>query len=113
KENNVNDVLYDCYNLLGILYNEQEEYGKALELHEMALNTLADKSIPADFQLEATSLNNIGFVYLRMQNYSKAKLYFQQSLNQKNLFEENTTLYAIVLDNLAYSKFKLKQSDGL
>lgn len=113
KENNVNDVLYDCYNLLGILYNEQEEFDKALELHQIALNTLEDKSIPADFQLKATSLNNIGFVYLRMSNYSKAKLYFQKSLDQKNLYEQNTILYAIVLDNLAYAKFKLKESNGL
>ncbi|MBF4517196.1 tetratricopeptide repeat protein [Flavobacterium sp. ANB] len=113
KENNVNDVLYDCYNLLGILYNEQEEFDKALELHQTALNTLEDKSIPEDYQLKATSLNNIGFVYLRMQNYRKAKSFFQKSLDQKNLYEQNTTLYAIVLDNLAYSKFKLKEADGL
>ncbi len=113
QEKNVSDQLYDCYNLLGILYNEQEEFDKALEFHQKALGTLADKSIPAEFQLKATSLNNIGFVNLRMRNYSKAKLYFQKSLEQKNLFEENTTLYAIVLDNLAYSKFKLKESEGL
>ncbi|MDP5198201.1 tetratricopeptide repeat-containing sensor histidine kinase [Flavobacterium sp. DG2-3] len=113
KEKNVNNQLYDCYNLLGILYNEQEEFDKALDFHELALNILSDNSIPADYQLKSTSLNNIGFVYLRMHNYNKAKLYFQKSIEQKNLYEENTTLYAIVLDNLAYSKFKLKESKGL
>lgn len=113
QEKNVNDQLYDCYNLLGILYNEQEEFDKALEYHENALKTLEDKSIPSEFQLKATSLNNIGFVNLRMNNYTKAKLYFQKSLQQKNLYEENTILYAIVLDNLAYSKFKLKEKEKL
>ena len=113
REKNVNDQLYDCYNLLGILYNEQEDFDKALEFHQNALKTLEDKSIPLEFQLKATSLNNIGFVNLRMRNYSKAKLYFQRSLEEKNLYEENTTLYAIVLDNLAYSKLKLNESDGL
>lgn len=113
QRKNVNDQLYDCYNLLGILYNEREEFGKALEFHQNALSILADKSIPADFQLKATSLNNIGFVNLRMHNYSKAKVYFSKALDEKNLFRENTILYTIILDNLAYSKFKLQESEGL
>lgn len=113
QQKNVNDQLYDCYNLLGILYNEREEFDKALEFHHNALSTLADKSIPADFQLKATSLNNIGFVNLRMRNYSKAKMYYRRGLDEKNLYKENTVLYAILLDNLAYSKFKLKESGGL
>lgn len=113
QRKNVNDQLYDCYNLLGILYSEREEFDKALEFHHNALSTLADKSIPADFQLKATSLNNIGFVNLRMRNYSKAKMYFRRGLDEKNLYKENTFLYAIILDNLAYSKFKLKEAGGL
>lgn len=113
QRKNVNDQLYDCYNLLGILYSEREEFDKALEFHHNALSTLTDKSIPADFQLKATSLNNIGFVNLRMRNYSKAKMYFRRGLDEKNLYKENTFLYAILLDNLAYSKFKLKESGGL
>lgn len=113
QRKNVNDQLYDCYNLLGILYSEREEFDKALEFHHNALSTLADKSIPADFQLKATSLNNIGFVNLRMRNYNKAKMYFRRGLDEKNLYKENTFLYAILVDNLAYSKFKLKESGGL
>lgn len=113
KQKNISNQLYDCYNLLGILYNEREEYDKALEFHNKALLTLEDKSIPEELQLKATSLNNIGFVYLSMDNYSKAKIYFQKGLEQKDLFNGNTELYAMLLDNLAYSKFKLKESDKL
>ncbi|MEO8533385.1 MAG: ATP-binding protein [Flavobacterium sp.] len=113
QRKNVSAQLYDCYNLLGILYNEREEFEKALEFHHNALSTLADKSIPSDFQLKATSLNNIGFVNLRMRNYNKAKIYFRRGLDEKDLFKENTILYTIILDNLAYSKFKLKESGGL
>lgn len=108
-QENVSDLLYQCYNLLGILYNEREEYNKALEFHNKALNILKDKSIPADFQLKATSLNNIGFVYLSMKNYKKSKVNFHEGLQQKNLFQESTSLYAMLLDNLAYSKFKLNE----
>ncbi len=113
NQKNVNDQLYECYNLLGILYNEREEYEKALEYQNKALNTLNDKSIPADLQLKATSLNNIGFVYMRMKNYKQAIVYFEKGLQEKNLFEEKTILYAMLLDNLAYSKLKSERLDGL
>lgn len=113
KQKNVSDLLYECYNLLGILYNEREEYTKALEFHNKALDVLKDKSIPLELQLKATSLNNIGYVYLNMQNYQQAKNYFEKGLDEKNLFQEKTILYAILLDNLGYSKFKLNESDDL
>jgi signal transduction histidine kinase len=107
KDNkDVSDLLYQSYNLLGILYNEREEYNKALEFHNKALDILKDNSIPPDLQLKATSFNNIGFVYLNMKDYKKAKINFSEGLKQKNLFQESTALYAMLLDNLAYSKFK-------
>lgn len=112
-EKNVNDKLYDCYNLLGILYNEKEEFDKALEYQSKALNTLNDKSIPLDFQLKATSLNNIGFVYINKNDYTKAISYFEKGLREKNLFKEKTYLYAMLLDNLGYAKFKSGRMDGL
>ncbi|OMQ12551.1 tetratricopeptide repeat-containing sensor histidine kinase [[Flexibacter] sp. ATCC 35103] len=110
---NVNDQYYECYNLLGILYNEREEYTKALEFQNKALKALEDKSIPRELHFTATSLNNLGFIYMKMHNYKEAKLYFQRGLNEKRLFEENTILYAMLLDNLAYSKLKLKESEDL
>ncbi|MEG1024914.1 MAG: sensor histidine kinase [Flavobacterium sp.] len=113
NQKKVNDQLYECYNLLGILYNEREEYSKALEFQNKALNNLNDKSIPLDFQLKATSLNNIGFIYLRLKNFKQAIFYFEKGLKEENLFQEKTVLYAMLLDNLAYSKLKSKRSDGL
>lgn len=112
-QKNVSDLLYQSYNLLGILYNEREEYNKALEFHNKALNILQDQSIPSDLQLKATSLNNIGFVYLSMKNYQNAKKSFYNGLQQNNLFKESTPLYAMLLDNLAYSKFKLNDFEDL
>ncbi|RED24729.1 tetratricopeptide repeat protein [Flavobacterium cutihirudinis] len=113
QKENVSNLLYQCYNLLGILYNEREDYAKALEYHNKALKILKDKSIAAELQLTATSLNNIGFVYLSMKDYAKAKTSFQKGLEQENLFKESTTLYAMLLDNLAYSKFKLNEFEDL
>ncbi|WP_073410297.1 tetratricopeptide repeat-containing sensor histidine kinase [Flavobacterium johnsoniae] len=112
-EKNVGRDIYDSYNLLGIIYNEREEYEKSLEYHNKALITLEDKSIPLDLQLKATSLNNIGFVYLRMNNFAKAKDYLSKGLKEKDLYNGNTDLYAMLLDNLAVSKFKSKDFTGL
>lgn len=113
NKKNVDNQLYECYNLLGILYNEREEFEKALEFHNKALELLKLKTIPLELQSQATSLNNIGFVYLNMQNYNKAKINFQKGLEQKDLFIANPSLYAKLLDNLAYSKFKLEESNDL
>ena len=55
--------------------------------------SLDDKSIPTDFQSKATSLNNMGYVYLNLKNYKQAKNYFQKGLNQKNLFIDQTPNY--------------------
>ncbi|WP_099709910.1 tetratricopeptide repeat-containing sensor histidine kinase [Flavobacterium sp. 9] len=106
---NVNKDLYESYNLLGIIYNERQEYDKALEYHNKALSILEDKSISSEFQLKAISLNNIGYVYLKMHNFNQAKKYFKKGLEQKDLFNGNTAIYAMLLDNLAYSKFKSKE----
>ncbi|KAF2335545.1 tetratricopeptide repeat-containing sensor histidine kinase [Flavobacterium daemonense] len=113
KQKKVSDLLYECYNLLGILYNDREEYDKSLEYHKKAIEVLKSKDIPSELQLEATSLNNIGFVYINLNDYEQAKQYFQKGLNQKNLFQEKNVLYAMLLDNLAYSKFKLQDFKGL
>jgi signal transduction histidine kinase len=113
KQIKANDLLYESYNLLGILYNEREEYDKSLEFHNKALATLNDKSIPAEFQFKATSLNNMGYVYLNLKNYKQAKNYFEEGLQQKKLFIENTPLYAMLLDNLAYAKFKLEDPNNI
>lgn len=110
KEKNVNEILYESYNLLGVLYNEREEYQKALEFQNKALQILEDKDIASEFQYKAASLNNIGFIYMNMDDYKAAEKYFEEGLKQKNLFEQRATLYAILLDNLGYSRFKMNDT---
>ncbi|MBB4801050.1 signal transduction histidine kinase [Flavobacterium nitrogenifigens] len=113
KEKKVNELLYESYNLLGVLYNEREEYKKALEFQNKALQILQDKDIASEFQYKAASLNNIGFIYMNMSNYKEAEKYFEEGLQEKNLFQDRASLYAILLDNLGYSKFKMNDSDQL
>jgi signal transduction histidine kinase len=106
-------VLYDTYNLLGLIYNELGEFDNALIYNNKALSIIDDAIIPEEFQSRATSYNNIGYLYLSSKEYLSAKKYFQKGLEQNNLKTQKPHLYAMLLDNLAYSKFKLKETAGL
>jgi signal transduction histidine kinase len=113
REKQINNILYDAYNLLGIIYGELGEYDNAITYHNKALVISDDEIIPKEFQSKATTYNNIGFLYLNSQEYSQAKNYFKEGLEQKNLKIQKPYVYAMLLDNLAYSKYKLKESEGL
>ncbi|WP_413999591.1 tetratricopeptide repeat protein [Flavobacterium sp. W1B] len=106
-------VLYDAYNLLGLIYNELGEFDNALAYNNKALSVIEDETLPVEFQSRATSYNNIGYLYISSKNYLQAKKYFQKGLEQENLMIHKPPLYAMLLDNLAYSKFKLNEKDGL
>lgn len=113
RAENTKDVFFESYNLLGIIYNELEEFDKALEFHKKALNISKDKEIPSVYQSRATSLNNIGYVYQNLQNHKKSQEYYLEGLQQKNLKYDKPSLYAMLLDNLAYSRFRLNQRNEL
>jgi signal transduction histidine kinase len=113
REKKTNNILYDAYNLLGLIYNELGEYELAIIYNNKALTVIDDEIIPLEFQSRATSYNNIGFLYLNSKNYLMAKNFFQKGLEQKNLIIQKPYVYAMLLDNLAYSKFKLNETNGL
>lgn len=113
KGANSNDIVYDSNNLLGIIYNELEEYDKSIDYHTKALANATDDKIPSVYQSKATSLNNIGYVYQNLKNYQKAQKYYQEGLRQKNLKYDKPSLYAMLLDNLAYSRFRLNEGKEL
>lgn len=104
--------IYEAYNILGVISSELKDYEKAIEYHNKALN-LAKENNLVYFHEEASSLNNIGNVY---QNQNKDRLAiekFQAALKDRSLLLDNPSLYAILLDNLAYSKLKLKDYSNL
>ncbi|MDI1254870.1 MAG: tetratricopeptide repeat protein [Flavobacterium sp.] len=106
-------IKYEANNVLGVIYNDLSEFDKALEYHNKALEIADQNTVFAAYQAKATSLNNIGYVYKSMNNYPKAIAYYKNALKEKNIFYDKTFLYAILEDNLAYSKFKIKDFNGL
>jgi len=62
---------------------------------------------------EAATLNNIGVVYRNQGNHQLAVENYLKGLKYDSLYMKNTRLYATLTDNLAYSKFKLNDTQGL
>lgn len=111
KETN---IIYEIHDLLGLLYNELGEYNKAIEYHNKALDIINKESTPIEFQSKATSMNNLGLVYQNLNQDEKAIQYFQKGLAyKKDLLLYKPYVYALLLDNLGYSRFKLNQSKDL
>ena len=109
-----NDIVYESFNLLGLVYNELGEFDKAIEYHNKALTSINDETTPIEFQSKATSLNNMGYVYQNLNKHKQAIPYFQKGLEQKkDLIIYKPSLYAMLLDNLGYSRLKTKDSKGL
>lgn len=104
--------LYNCYNNLGIVFNNLEEYEQAIDYHNKALKVL--QKIPKKNINHVISLNNIGVVYTNKGNHIKAIEMYKQALAfDDSLFFTNPKQYAMSLDNLAYSKFKINDTIGI
>ncbi|CAM4134285.1 tetratricopeptide repeat-containing sensor histidine kinase [Flavobacterium antarcticum] len=113
KKTSSDELTYEANNVLGVIYFELSEFDKAIEYHNKALLILKKQNVPFEFQSKATSLNNLGAVYQKRKNYKKALAYYNESLKSKNIFENKVSLYATVIDNIAYSKFKLNDLNSL
>lgn len=102
--------LYSAYNNLGIVNNELKEYDKALGFHQKALGY---EKKNGDNILKASSFNNIGVVYRNKKEYQKSSEYFNKAKSIDSVYLKNPSLYAMLLDNSAYSRFKLNDTLGL
>lgn len=107
-------LVYESYTNLGSSLSGLGNYDKALEYHQKAL--LQIKNIEDENYkplLQAQTINNIGFVYLNINKYKEANKIFAEGLKIKNLKEIQPVLYASLLDNYAYSRFKINKKEGL
>ena len=105
--------IYEAYNLIGISSNELKNYDQALEYHKKALKTAKESNLPDKDYLVAISLNNIGNTYQDIGKNSDAIKYFNEALLDNNLSSTYPSLYATLLDNLAYSRYKIKNFENL
>lgn len=108
------ELIYECYVNLGSSLVGLGNYEKALEYHQKALSQI--KEIENDNYkplLQAQAINNIGFVYLSLGKFKEAGEIFAEGLKINNLREIQPVLYISLVDNYAYSRFKINKNEGL
>ena len=113
KKTNNDALTYEANNLLGVIYHELSEFDSSIKYHNDALLILKKQNVPSEYQSKATTLNNLGAVYQKQKNYKKALEYYYDSLNSKNILKDKPSLYAALIDNIAYCELKLNKLDSL
>ncbi|WP_220760923.1 tetratricopeptide repeat protein [Flavobacterium sp. UMI-01] len=109
----VEEIKYDAYNLLGMVYEGLGEYEDAILYHNKALKVIDLSNIFGKSQTKAISYLNLGLVYKSMKQFKVAKEYFLKGIEQQNLDNQDPNIHALLLDNLGYAKFKLNDQEGL
>ena len=106
---------YDAYNLIGISSNELKNFDNALIYHSKALDLVNKYQVISNskFKYRASTYNNIGYVYQNLDKHREAVANFQKGLSEKNLLKDNPQVYSTIVDNLAYSNFKLNDYSKL
>lgn len=107
------DITYYAYNLIGVASNEMMNYERALDYHNRALTIIRNSKDKDIYHLEESSMNNIGVVYQNQHRHREAINYFRKALSSPGLYRDSPALYAILTDNLAYSKLKSNDFSGL
>ena len=114
---NFNEPLkeYNSYSLIGTCSNESKNYENALIYHNKALALVYrhPQIKESKMHYESSSLNNIGYVFQSMDKYEDAIKNYRKALLAPNLLKESPYIYSTVIDNLAYSKFKLNEYSQL
>lgn len=101
-------MIYECYVNLGTSSSGLGNYEKALEYQQKALaqiKKIEDKNFIPMYQAQA--LNNIGFIYLNLNKHNEASKIFSEGLKIENIKEIQPFLFTSLLDNYAYSRFKI------
>lgn len=116
NRNNTTHV-YNCYNLIATALDGQNRNDKALEYFDLALNELGkfkEEGYTEDEVMlyKASCYNNKGLVYTKMKRYGEAIALYEEALAVRGVRGE-PALYAKLINNLAYAKFKSGDTIGL
>jgi signal transduction histidine kinase len=103
KSESVLDDLWILYNLLGINALNLELYSKSLDYHDEAFRI--SKQMRSGEYNKLYTQNNQALVYRKLGDLSKAIELYSSILETKNLFVEDPSFYALILENIAYTRF--------
>lgn len=104
-------LLYQCYNLLGIVNYNLENFEIAKRYHKNAMQALG--KVDKNELLIAASQNNLGVVYENNKEFDEAIKYYRRTLSTKKLEERDPELYAMALDNLSFNRLETGQTESV
>ena len=98
-----------AYQSIFVTLGNLDHEKKAFEYYQKALRVLKDHQdeLRANyFYFKAQVQNNMGSVYLKTENYTKAKSLYQKGLSVPDIKNIFPSLHAALLGNLAYARYK-------
>ena len=106
KDSENKNNLYGTLNQLGLVYNELNEFDKAVFYHTKALETVRKYNLQDKQHQEAVCYNNLGYLYIKQKKYVDAIINFEEGLKDKQILKDDPDLYSLLIDNLAYSRLQ-------
>jgi signal transduction histidine kinase len=103
--------LFLSYNNLAFISNQLKEHEKSIEYRKEASKYLSELDNVGN--LELLLKNGIGITYQNKGDYIKSIEYFKNALATKDIQSLYPDIYAVLIDNLAYSKFKKGDKSNL
>jgi signal transduction histidine kinase len=112
------DMIFNCYNVIAISLQELNNHKKSLEYYDLALlelDNLENISYSKEtiIRYRISCFNNIGRVYEKIKNYQEAIRFYNKGLQTRNIKQDYPKSYAMLLDNLGYSKMKAGDFEGV
>ncbi|NEW78745.1 MAG: tetratricopeptide repeat protein [Gelidibacter sp.] len=101
------ESIYLCYYNLSIIELQLKNYDKAIEYKLKGIKYFSKLKNPQNYKI--LDLNGIGVIYQKKGDNNRAITHFEKVLDIPNISKQFPLEYAMVIDNLAYSKFKLGQ----
>ncbi|MBA6156782.1 hypothetical protein H3Z83_09670 [Tenacibaculum sp. S7007] len=105
-----NMYLERVYNGLGLVSEEINQPKEALKYYKKSLkyNTINKNNLGYLY-----IINNLGLLYQNQKDYKKSILYFKKGLFQDSIKKKYFSQYAMLLENLAFSNYKLNKKDSV
>ncbi|MDY0780396.1 ATP-binding protein [Tenacibaculum sp. IB213877] len=102
----INTTVYleRVYNNLGLISEELNQENDAIKYYNKTLNI---NKITKDQRNFLFAINNLGLLYQKKIEHNKAIDYFEKGLAFDNIQEKYSDQYALLLENLVFSKFSL------
>ncbi len=103
ETNDIQDQKWILYNTLASISEALDDDEQSLDYYGKAYDVA--QRMDNDFNNSIYTLNNIAFVKRKQKKYDEAIEIFKDILDNNMLYQDDPSFYALILENLAFTKF--------